>query len=325
MSLVPIGPAPINEDMDLSFSRRTVPPDHPAFAALPARSIRLGAAGVDAAVHVSGRLRSGVAPLVCLAGYNRNMSDFTELAQGMTRLTGDWPIVLIDLPGRGRAEDRRRDDAYGTPADARDVADVLAALGIGRAVVLGQGHGGLVAMLLAMQHPLLVAGTILVDAGPLLDSRSIVRLRTNMAHIAELKGSRAVRAGFRRMLVSSHPGLDEEALDLLALRTHWFDKRGRARPLFDHRLMTSLESFNFDDALTPQWAIFDALSVAPLMLLRTQLTDQLRRETLDEMMRRRPDADARIILGQGAPALLDGPEEIGAIVDFTRRFGIGRL
>lgn len=311
--------------MDLSFSRRTVPSDHPAFVRLPVDMIRLGQAGGRAAVHVSGRLRSGVAPLVCVAGYNRNMADFHALAEGIGRLTGDWPVVLVDLPGRGRSDDRRRDDPYGTPSDARDLAEVLAALGIGRAVLLGQGHGGLVAMLLALQHPLLVAGTILVDAGPLLDSRSIVRLRTNMAHIEGVKGTRAVTAGFRRMLGSTYPGVEETRLDELALRTHWLDKRGRARPLYDGKLMAPLQSFNFDDVLTPQWAIFDALDIAPLLLIRTQFTDQLRRETLEEMARRRPDAEVVMVPGQGSPALLDGPAEIDAIAAFTRRHGLGRL
>ena len=54
------------------------------------------------------------------------------------------------------------------------------------------------------------------------------------------------------------------------------------------------------------------------MLLRTQLTDQLRRETFDEMTRRRPDAVALTIAGQGSPALFDQREEIEAVAEFVR-------
>ena len=64
-------------------------------------------------------------------------------------------------------------------------------------------------------------------------------------------------------------------------------------------------------------ALFDALTCAPLMLLRTQLTDQLRRETFDEMVRRRPDAEALTIAGQGSPALFDQREEIEAVAEFV--------
>ncbi|MCS6759401.1 MAG: hypothetical protein MO852_10780, partial [Candidatus Devosia euplotis] len=99
-------------------------------------------------------------------------------------------------------------------------------------------------------------------------------------------------------------------------RGHFLDRNGRAVPLYDPRLMAALADINFDDVPTAQWPLFDALSCAPL-LLRTQLTDQLRRQTYDEMVRRRPDAVALIISGQGSPALFDQRKEIEAAADFV--------
>ncbi|WP_332686723.1 alpha/beta fold hydrolase, partial [Devosia sp.] len=296
-----------------------VPADHAAFAELPVTHVTL-AAGVRAAVHVAGRLSSQRLPVVCIAGYQRNMSDFSAFADYFRRVGGgEWPVVLIDLPGRGRADDRIRAEDYGSLADARDVASVMAALGIGQAVMLGQGHGGQVIMALAASHPLLIAGTVLLDAGPVTNSRGIVRLRNNLAHIESLQGAAAVTAGFRRILGGDYPGLADNRLDALIGRSHMIDKRGKARPLFDRRLIEVLDSINFDDVLMAQWPLFDALRCAPLMLLRTQLTDQLRRETFDEMARRRPDATALIIAGQGSPALFDQHEEIEAVAEFVIR------
>lgn len=307
--------------------RRTVPADHAAFAGLPAQLVAL-AGGLHAAVHVAGTLTSHRLPVVCLPGYQRNMSDFSAFAGYFQRMSGgEWPVVLVDLPGRGRADDRARAEDYSSIEDARDVASILAALGIGRAVLLGQGHGGQVAMVLAANHPLLVAGTVLLDSGPVTDSRGIVRLRNNLAHVESLRGARVVAAGFRRILGGDYPGLPEARLDALVGRTHFLDKRGRARPLYDRRLIAALDSINFDDVLTPQWPLFDALTCAPLMLLRTQLTDQLRRETFEEMIRRRPDALALTIAGQGSPALFDQREEIEAVAEFvitTSRALLGR-
>lgn len=298
---------------------RTVPPDHPAFAPLPASYVTL-AAGLRAAVHVAGTLSSRHLPVVCIPGYQRNMSDFADFAAHFRyRGRREWPVILLDLPGRGRADDRAKATDYSSLADARDVASIMAALGIGRAVVLGQGHGGQVAMALAAAHPLLVAGTVLLDAGPVTDSRGIVRLRNNLAHIEALRGAKVVSAGFRKILAGDYPGLPNDRLDALVGRTHVIDKRGRARALFDRRLIEVFASINFDDVLMAQWPMFDALTCAPLMLLRTQLTDQLRRETFDEMVRRRPDAVALTIAGQGSPALFDQPEEIEAVADFVIR------
>jgi pimeloyl-ACP methyl ester carboxylesterase len=295
---------------------RTVPPDHPAFAALPCQMVTLSA-GLRAAVHVAGRLSSGHVPLICIPGYQRNMSDFTDLAGYFQRMGGgEWPVVLLDLPGRGRADDRRKIGDYSSVADAGDLAAVVTALGLDRAVFLGQGHGGQVAMVLAAQHPLLVAGTVLVDSGPVIDSRGIVRLRNNLEHIDKLRG-KAVQAGFRRILGGDYPGLPDDQMALLMARSHYVDKRGRARPLFDQRLIAAWTGINFDDVLTPQWPLFDALTCAPLMLMRTQLTDQLHRQTFDEMVRRRPDATALTLAGQGSPALFNDREEIEAVAKFV--------
>lgn len=297
---------------------RSVPADHPAFASLPVTHVPL-AGGVRAAVHVAGQLSHHRLPVVCIPGYQRNMSDFSEFVAYFRRVGGgDWPVVLLDLPGRGRADDRRKPQDYSSLADAADVASVITALGIGRAIVLGQGHGGQVAMALAAHHPLLIAGAVLLDSGPVTDSRGIVRLRSNLAHVENLRGAKLVTAGFRRILGGDYPGLPDDRLDALMGRSHYLDKRGRARPLYDRRLIEALASINFDDVLMAQWPLFDALTCAPLMLLRTQLTDQLRRETFDEMTRRRPDAVALTIAGQGSPALFDQHEEIDAVAEFVR-------
>jgi len=55
------------------------------------------------------------------------------------------------------------------------------------------------------------------------------------------------------------------------------------------------------------------------MMMRTQLTEQLRRETFEEMMRRRRDADGYIIEGQGSPALLNTPDDVEPIAEFARK------
>ena len=298
---------------------RLVPADHASFADLPVTMVTL-AAGLRAAVHVSGTLSSKHLPVVCLAGYQRNMSDFADFASYFRRAGGgEWPVVLLDLPGRGRADDRKKAEDYSSITDARDVASILAALGIGKAIILGQGHGGQVAMALAARHPLLVAGTVLLDSGPVTDSRGIVRLRNNLEHVEKLRGEKVVTAGFKRMLAGDYPGLAEARLGSLIGRTHMIDSRGRAKPLYDKRLIEALASINFDDVLAAQWPLFDALTCAPLMLLRTQLTDQLRRETFEEMVRRRPDATALTIAGQGSPALFDQREEIEAVAEFVIR------
>jgi pimeloyl-ACP methyl ester carboxylesterase len=300
--------------------RREIPADHPPFAALPVRLITVGAADQRLAVHVAGQLGGGRVPVVCVPGYARNMSDFADFARLLQmRLGQSLPVVLLDLFGRGRSADRSRPEDYGAVADARDVAEIMRALAIERAVFVGQGHGGQTLMALAAIRPGLIGAAVLIDAGPVTEPRSLIRLRSNLQALAGSPGAAGLTLMLRRMLAADYPALDRDALDRLALRVHNVDARGRVQPLFDAALGTRLAGFQLDDVLVPQWQLFDLLAATPLMFVRTELTDQLPLDMLDEMRTRRPDAANLLVPGQGSPALLDQDYEIGVIAGFIRQ------
>ena len=299
---------------------RVIPTDLKALAALPVQLVTVGRSDEQIAVHVAGALGPGRLPVICVAGYNRNMIDYADFVRLASQtLGGANPIVLVDLKGRGRSTSRPRLTDYSSLADADDLIDIAAALGIERAVFVGQGYGGQVLMGLAAARPSLIAGTVLVDSGPVSDSRGLVRLRTTLNDLTGVRGEASLRPMLRRMVSADYPGTPEAALDSLAFRSHFVDKRGRLQPLFDPALIKLLEPFDLDDVLVAQWPLFDALSSSPLMMMRTQLTQQLRRETFEEMMKRRRDAEAFVIEAQGSPALLDNADDVQPITDFVRK------
>jgi hypothetical protein len=164
---------------------------------------------------------------------------------------------------------------------------------------------------------------VLVDAGPVSDPRGLVRLHRNLSQVEGMKGQ-GIRSMFRQMLSVSYPELPEPRIDQLAARTHFLDQRQRARALFDPHLITMLEGFEQDDVLVAQWPLFATLATLPLLIFRTQLTDLLRREVFDEMLRRRDDAQGLMIAGQGSPALLDHPDEAAAIAAFVKAINAAR-
>ncbi|MEO7220835.1 MAG: alpha/beta hydrolase [Devosia sp.] len=299
---------------------RPIPTDHKAFAALPVRMVTVGPAREQMAVHVSGTLGPGRTPVVCVAGYNRNMADWSEfLRLAGQALDETTAFILVDLKGRGRSTDRGRAAAYSSLTDAGDLIEIARALAIERAIFVGQGYGGQVLMALAARRPSLIAGTVLIDAGPVSDSRGLVRLRVTLADLTGVRGEASLRPMLRRMTAADYPGVAETVLDAVAMRSHFVDKRGRLQPLFDPALIKLLEPFDLDDVLVAQWPLFDALSCAPLMMMRTQLTQQLRRQTFEEMMKRRRDAEGYIIENQGSPALLDNSEDVEPITEFIRK------
>jgi pimeloyl-ACP methyl ester carboxylesterase len=305
----------------MMFQRtRTVPDDYPSFKPLPVTRFTVGPADEQIALHISGNLSIGRIPIVCVPGYQRNMSDFADFANHFHRLySADWPVVLVDLKGRGRSSDRSDKARYITTVDALDLIQLLAALAVDGAIFIGQGYGGQVVMALAAERPNLVAGAVLIDSGPVSDPRGLVRLRNNLGDLDGSRSEAGFRNMFRRMLSPDYPAATEGLLDVLAARTHFLDKRNRVKPLFDPHLVKMLAVFEHDDILVPQWQLYDALGNAPLMLMRTQLTEQVRRETFEEMLRRRRDSDGYVIEGQGSPALLATPEDVEPIAEFIRK------
>ncbi len=305
-------------DVSLMPTRSTIPLDLPVFADLPVRFVRFGN-GLDVAVHVSGTIGTGKLPLVCLPGYVRNMTDFTDFSSAMgTQLGKDWPRVLIDMPGRGRSGWQRNKTRYTSGDDTEILRAVLSALGLEKAIFVGLGHGGQMIMMLGALRPAVIAGAVIIDAGPLPDPRGLVRQRTNLTHLAALRSQTQVVAALRQILSTDYPGRDERTLDRLAARNQFVAPHGRALPLFDPALVARLSGFAAEDEFEPQWGLFNTLAQMPLMIARTQLTDRLRREVFEEMIRRRPDAISIAIPDQGSPALLDGADETGAITEFVQ-------
>jgi pimeloyl-ACP methyl ester carboxylesterase len=303
-----------------AWRKAVAAPLEPVFAGLPVRMITVGAGGEQLAVHVAGSFAEGRIPMICLPGYNRNMVDFAAFVPLLQRALGtDWPVVLVDLRGRGRSPNRRQGDHYNTIADAHDVSMLARALGIEAAIVLGQGHGGQVALALALERPELQAATILLDAGPVNPAASLVRLRGNAEAISSLRDVSGLTLMLRRMTGSNYPGVEPEELDALAARTHRIDASGRAIPRFDMRLIEQLRDFGHDDVLAPQWQLFDLLKRRPLMLVRTERTDQVLPEMFAEMQQRRPDAVVMEIGHEGSPSLLNRAEEAGAMAEFVRQ------
>lgn len=75
------------------------------------------------------------------------ITEFPELAKR-------WRVVQVDLQGHGRTADADRPFSF--DQHAKDVVALMRHLEIERAHLFGWSYGGLIAMLIAMQHPQLV-------------------------------------------------------------------------------------------------------------------------------------------------------------------------
>lgn len=120
-------------------------------------------------------------PVLLLAGGASSSHGFFP---GLVAALPDNRVISLDRPGTGRAAHLGK-ASFATGSAA--AAEAIRSLGAGPAVVVGQSLGGAQAVHLAVEHPDLVAGLVLVDPTPL-DSPGQLRMAKRLLSVMALPG-----------------------------------------------------------------------------------------------------------------------------------------
>ncbi len=138
------------------------------------RSLRVpGAHGGE--LHLLEWSEDGV-PMLLVHGFGNEAHIWDDFAPSVAPY---YRVLALDLRGHGDSDwdpERRYDYEH----HVADLEAVFAKLGIDRAVLVGHSLGGRVCTLYAAAHPETVAGFVIVDSGPELDARGIVRIRMDV-------------------------------------------------------------------------------------------------------------------------------------------------
>lgn len=154
--------------------------------------------------------------LVLLHSLFMDHSTWNEVA---AELSGEYCVITPDLPGCGESEKPAASRfAYDVAAFTGAIADLYAALSLGRAPVVGHGLGGAVALTLAARHPELVSELVVVDA---LAEGAEPWLYGRLAHVPlagslvfkQLLGRSLFGAYFRELFLSNPAAISNERLD----------------------------------------------------------------------------------------------------------------
>lgn len=125
------------------------------------RSVQLH--GHRVVYRIGGEDPSGARPVLLLVhGMAGSSSTWSEV---MPALTQHYTVIAPDLPGHGESDKPPQD--YSLGAQANSLRDLLVALGIDHATIVGQSLGGGIAMQLAYQHPQYCERLVLVSSGGL--------------------------------------------------------------------------------------------------------------------------------------------------------------
>ncbi len=119
-------------------------------------------AGVEPGVDQRGDARTDPPVLLLIHGLGGSSATWQEVMPALARR---FTVIAPDLFGHGESDKPRQD--YSLGAHANVARDLMIALGIERATVVGQSLGGGVAMQLAYQHPQRCERLVLVSSGGL--------------------------------------------------------------------------------------------------------------------------------------------------------------
>jgi pimeloyl-ACP methyl ester carboxylesterase len=269
--------------------------------------------GLQLHVLEFGSRLSATPPVVCLPGLTRTADDFTTLAGALA--AQGRRVLALDSRGRGRSQFDADPANYSLAVELADLIAVLTALETLPAVLIGSSRGGLLIMLLAAQRPTAIAGAMLNDIGPVIETEGLLRIK---GYVGKLPAPRSFEEGveiLRQTSADQFPKLTR-ADWLAAARRTWRADDGTLVLTYDPRLAEAFAAFTPDAAPPPIWDQFDALADTPLMVIRGANSDILSAETAAAMRAHRTRMVSLEVADQGHTPLLAEADVIARIAAF---------
>lgn len=236
----------------------------------------LASDGLRLAVEDAGpRGHSGRKPLFCLAGLTRTKRDFYALRDHFA-FHSEQPrrVVLMDTRGRGASDHAPDASHYTVQQEADDAAQVACAVGLGATVTVGTSRGGILAMVLALTRPILVAGSVLNDIGPRIAGAGLARLKQQLPSSTVPASWEEAETMLRTAMGAQFTAFGDEDWAHYARET-FAEKDGRPARAFDEKILEPLsalpEGLPFIDLGGP----FSALVKRPTLMLHGENSDLL--------------------------------------------------
>jgi len=291
----------------------------PAARERDGRSIFLSAPdGPRLHVREYGQAVVSTLPVVCLPGLARTTADFAALAPELAYGEPQRHVIAIDSRGRGQSDYDANPKNYNVAVELADVVAILIALGIKRAVFIGSSRGGILAMILAAAHPEVIAGAVLHDIGPVIESEGVARIKSYVGRLPQPRNLQEGADILRGLFGAQFPKLTAEQW-LAAARRTWRQQAGKLVLTYDPALAETLAEFDSEHPLPSLWDEFEALARVPVLVVRGGRSDILSAATLTAMRARHPDLESIEVPDQGHVPLLEGDDLICRITAFVEK------
>ncbi|HEX8240273.1 MAG TPA: alpha/beta hydrolase [Allosphingosinicella sp.] len=248
-------------------------------------------------------------PILCIPGLTRNARDFEGVAE---RLKGEWRLICVELRGRGQSDHAKDAMTYVPPTYWQDVEALIAELGLKSFVAFGTSLGGLITMLLAMADSKRIAGALLNDIGPVLETQGLEHIRSYVGRSQSwptwLHAARAIC----EMQRDRYPDWDVGQWLVYAKRLCRLTQGGRIVFDYDMRIAEPFRQPGGDSGFD-LWSAFAALKGIPSLVVHGGISDLLSRATVERMVAENPAMEAATVPNVGHAPTLEEPEAVAGI------------
>ena len=258
---------------------------------------------------------AGRPPLLCLHGLTRNSRDFAGFA---ARYAPRFRVVVPDFRGRGESGYDPHPQRYTPLTYAADVIQLLDQLGISEGVFVGTSLGGLVTMTVGAMQLNRIAGTILNDVGPELETAGLDRIRDYLGKDSRFASWDETARAIAHSQGGAYPSYG--AGEWLAMaRRNCREEGGEIRFDYDMAIARPFETAGAAPRID-LWPLFAALATKPLLVVRGDQSDLLSAAAAEKMTAASPNVTVATVPGVGHAPTLDEPEAVAAIDAFLAQF-----
>jgi pimeloyl-ACP methyl ester carboxylesterase len=254
-------------------------------------------------------------PIICIPGLTRNARDFEGVAG---RLAGEWRVICVELRGRGDSAYAKNPMTYVPLTYLADVQALIAALALERFVLFGTSLGGLITMLMAAGGTERIAGALLNDIGPAMESRGLEHIRSYVGRSQNWPTWLHAARYLAEVQRDRYPDWELDQWLVYAKRLAKLTPTGRVVFDYDMRIAEPFKQ-PAGEAGFDLWPVFRALAGIPSLIVRGGISDLLSAETVEKMKAEVPTMESVTVPRVGHAPTLEEPEAVKAIDQLLKR------
>ena len=258
--------------------------------------------------------------VVCMHGLTRNHKDFEPMIAGLSQR---HRYIAVDVRGRGRSAPSPDPEQYLPTVYAEDMRALFDHLAIKQAALIGTSMGGLMSMIMMHAMPERIAGVVLNDVGPELNTDGLARIAGYVGEVARVPNWDAAAAAIAKAQGGVFPEFEQSDWLAFAKRTYRETDDGGVILDYDPAIARTVSvvkpSFKTRFAM---WRLFGKLKKRPLLVIRGERSDILMPDIAARMVKRHKAAELITVPGIGHAPLLNEPNALHAIDAFLAKLSV---